>query len=161
MKKIILAALLLTLISCKKNDPKMTNPETVTVKNFDWLVGNWIRTNEKDGKETYENWIKKSDSEYTSHGFTLKNKDTVWQEKVRLVQSGADWNFSVTVPGETQETVFKLTQIKEQTFSCENQQNEFPKIIRYLKKGENLYAVISGGDMEIPFEFKRLPDLDH
>lgn len=160
MKPLVLTLLLLTLLSCKKSDPKVVNPDPETVQNFDWLVGNWIRTNEKDGKETYENWIKKSSSEYTSHGFTLKDNDTVWQEKVRLAQSGADWNFSVTAPGEAQETVFKLTQVKTETFTCENQQNEFPKIIRYLKKGESLYAVISGGGTEIPFEFKRLSNLN-
>ena len=97
-------------------------------------------------------------SEYRGLGFTLQEQDTVWQEAIKLIEEDAGWEFQVSVNGDPAPTVFKLTHKGPKEFSCENAENEFPKLIRYFKKGEQLHAVISGGDMEIPFVFvKRKP----
>ncbi len=37
--------------------------------NFDWLLGDWQRSNEKAGMETYESWKKISSTEYLGHWF--------------------------------------------------------------------------------------------
>ena len=48
-----------------------------TSRNFDWLVGDWIRTNGKASEQTYEQWQKISAEKYEGLGFTLVKKDTV------------------------------------------------------------------------------------
>ena len=55
------------MISC-------TNPST---ESFDWLVGEWQRTNEKEGRETFEMWNKVTDYEYSGFGVTLQDGDTL------------------------------------------------------------------------------------
>ena len=52
------------LSACKSNQ---TNQQ-----NFDFLIGNWTRTNEKEGKMTLENWQKENPTTYLGHSFTLK-----------------------------------------------------------------------------------------
>ena len=126
-------------------------------QNFDWLLGNWIRTNEKENKKTFERWEKKSDAEYIGLAYTMQNKDTIWREDVKLLNSNKEWSFNVTGKGEKASTNFKLIEIDKGKFTCENQANEFPKIIMYTILGNTLHAKISGGDMEILFDFVKEP----
>lgn len=135
---------------------KIQSNDTISIGIYDWLLGNWSRINEKKDKQTFENWDKKSDSEYISVGFTLQNNDTVWKENVKLIKLETSWNFEVTGKGETIPTIFIVTEIQKNGFTGENKKNEFPKKIKYYKNGNNINATISGGDMEILFEFKRV-----
>ena len=66
---VLLTTLALTMCNTKQNDQKSTTQPT---ENFDWLLGNWKRTNEEKGKETFENWKKTNDTEYKGIGFTLQ-----------------------------------------------------------------------------------------
>ncbi len=136
--------------------PKAEKNRETGEQNFDWLIGSWIRTNEKPDRNTFENWKKISSNKYQGSGFTIKDQDTIWQEDIILITTNDNWNFAVTAKGEIQQTVFKLTSISKDSFTSENQENEFPKIIRYKTDGDLLKAEIEGGDMKIPFEFKKL-----
>ena len=68
----------------------------VDTTNFNWLMGEWKRTNEEPGKETYEMWAKINELEYHGTSYTLKNLDTIWQENVKLKKTNKDWNYEVT-----------------------------------------------------------------
>ena len=142
--------LLLTpfLFSCQGNQPK-------SAQNFDWLIGSWIRTNDAEGKTTFEHWEKKSDTEYLGESYTMQENDTIWKENVGLVKVEEGWSFDVTQKGGTSPTKFPLTLIEKDQFICENQENEFPNKIGYQKKEDKLHAWISGNGTEIPFDFER------
>lgn len=62
---VLLTTLVLTMCNKKQNDQKSTTQST---ENFDWLLGNWKRTNEEKGKETFENWKKTNNNEYKGNG---------------------------------------------------------------------------------------------
>ena len=47
-----------------------------------FLIGDWIRTNNKKGSVTYEFWKK----DLTGLGFTLKSKDTTFKEVLSIVE---------------------------------------------------------------------------
>ncbi|MCU4164954.1 DUF6265 family protein [Carboxylicivirga caseinilyticus] len=143
----MIVILLILSVSCK-------NRPTESKDNFDWMLGSWIRTNEQENRLTFENWEKHSDSEYTGFGFTLENNDTIWQENIKLIKKDGEWSFDVTGQGESNSTNFKLIRIEEQCFVCENQLNEFPKIIEYSKNGDLLKATISGNNMKVDFDFE-------
>jgi len=146
MKSIVIVALAILMVACN-------NPSS---ENFDWMIGEWQRTNEKEGRETYETWRKVTDSEYSGFGATLKDGDTIWYENIKLKKSKNLWSFEVTGQDDPTATIFILTKIEEGRFISENDQNEFPKKIEYHISGNTLKALISGGDMEIPFDFKRV-----
>lgn len=151
MKHVLLLLLVIASISCKNraSEPK---------ENFDWILGNWIRTNDPEGYITFENWNKKNTSEYIGLSYTMQHKDTVWQENIRFVRNNETWSFEVIGKGEAEPTTFRLTKTEHAKFVCENQENEFPKKIEYAKNGDLLRAKISGGDREVAFDFTKTDD---
>ena len=60
---IILIAFVFTMCNSK---------QTESTENFDWLLGKWQRTNEEQGKTTFENWEKTNNSEYNGIGLPFK-----------------------------------------------------------------------------------------
>ena len=160
MKQVFLLVIaVLTLYSCNSQIKNETKSEIETVTgshNFDWLLGKWIRTNEKENKKTFENWEKKSDSEYIGFSYTMQKADTIWQEHIKLVNIDNDWSFNVTQKDELEVTRFALTLIQKTKFICENHANQFPKNIEYSLVGEKIEAKISGPGMEILFDFKKI-----
>jgi len=164
MKYLILGLIALISISCNQKrdrgqalsgDPATKDP--ATVDNFDWLVGSWKRSNDQKGKLTYEHWTRTSDTEYTGLGCTLHDSDTVFKEHLRLVKTGANWNLEVTGVNKNP-TNFPVIQQDENSFECENRNNEFPKIIQYALRDSLLIARISGDDSEIIFRFEKLDE---
>jgi len=125
--------------------------------NFDWLIGKWERTNNRPGNLTYEYWEKVDDSFYKGFGFTLKDLDTVWQERINLIKTKENWQYEVRGQNAKKPTIFKLTKIESFGFTSENKTNEFPKKIRYEKVEAGLRAIISGGGKQILFDFKTSP----
>ena len=138
-----------------------TNPELEqlpksTDENFSWLLGSWQRTNEKEGRLTFEHWEKQSKDVFIGVGCTLKDGDTIWQESIMLRKIDTHWKFEVKGAGEAEPAIFKLTKLAGTSFVCENPENEFPKVISYAKSEMGLKAIISGGGPTIAFEFKKI-----
>ena len=150
--KLLLPIAAILFVSCTQDKPEKTvgNPKE---SNFDFLLGNWQRTNDKDGKQTFEHWGKQNDSVYRGHSFTLLEKDTIWQEFVTLSPIDGIWFYQVSMPESDQSTNFKVTEKTNNAFSCENPQNEFPKFIKYSLKGNDLLAEISDEKNMVLFEF--------
>ena len=71
-----------------------------------------------------------------------------------MVKTNNKWFFEVSGISDSGATIFELTKITENSFVCENPQNEFPTHIQYQKIEGNLHASIWGGDAKIEFEFK-------
>ena len=162
MRKILILLIGVLIISCNQDKKKSVITETVEIakksNNFDWLIGKWERLNEDEGKNTFENWEKISNTEYSGIGFTMQNGDTIEQEIIQLINTGEKWNLTVKFPEEMESTVFKMTNYSENEFTCENMENDFPNTIRYWKNGDKINASVSNTEMEIQFEFKKLDD---
>lgn len=150
MKKILVIFLLFGLISCNSTETSSNN-------NLDWLLGNWKRTNDKEGQQTFEHWEKVSNNEYVGLGFTLQEKDTVFKENMRLIPIDDVWNLEVTGVNE-KPTYFAFTNQTKNSFVCENPNNEFPKKIEYQFFDKKLKAKVSGGEMEIAFDFEKISE---
>lgn len=150
-----------TLFSCNQilQTNNIDNGNSVTktskVENFDWLLGEWKRSNEKDGKDTFELWNKRTSSEYFGVGYTIQNGDTISKEEMQLVMVNNKWNLIVTVP-ESKPVTFTGISHDKNHFICENKLNDFPHRIKYWKNGTKLSASISADDIEIPFEFEKI-----
>jgi len=73
MKKIPLILIALISFSCSqknRSDQALAeNPDTTN--NFDWIIGSWLRSNDKEGNITFEHWAKNSSTEYIGLGCTL------------------------------------------------------------------------------------------
>ena len=146
MKNLIGLLIILLGLSCSQKN---------TTHNFDWLIGSWILTNDKEGNITYEHWTKSSSIEYRGLGYTLQNSDTIFKEQLRLIKINEDWSLEVKGVNEYP-TLFLLTNHTENSFVCENKINEFPKNIAYSVHDNVLLAKISDGDTEISFSFEKI-----
>ena len=167
MKKISILLIGIVIISCnetKKESVKSNEEQNVTEQvevkqdsiSFDWLLGKWKRLNEEEGKDTFENWTKNSETEYAGLGFTMQNNDTIKQEKIELKKSNGKWNLLVKTPEETESVAFEMTQHSETEFICVNNSIDFPNKIKYWKSGNKLKASVANSEMKIPFEFERI-----
>lgn len=160
MKNILILLIGVLIISCNQSTTKSSTNEAAELAkksvNFDWLLGEWERLNEEEGRKTFENWKKISDTEYSGIGFTMQSGDTVKQEKIQLINTSEKWNLTVRTPEETESTIFKMISHSENEFTCENIEIDFPNKIRYWKNGDKINASVSNSEMEISFEFKKL-----
>ena len=150
------SALIISLITIACNGNHHSN--TGTVKQFDWLIGSWERTNEEKGKATFEKWEASGDSTYKGVSYTLKGVDTVWKENVLLRHRDTSWYYDVFQKEAAPPTSFRLISIQQNGFTCVNALNEFPKKIFYKRTGNNILAIISDmtDELQIKFEFRKL-----
>ena len=155
MKKILILLIGILITSCNQTKKEKQKDE-IKSENFDWLLGKWKRLNEEEEKETFENWNKINETEYSGIGFTMQNGDTIKQEKIRLTKTSGKWNLTVKVPEESESITFNGISHNETEFTCENNEIDFPNKIKYWKNGNRINAMVSGGEMEIPFEFEKL-----
>lgn len=110
-----------------------------------WLTGSWNQTNlTKPGKALTEQWTKSGDFEMTGQATTTQNGDTVYVERITLLIQDNAIYYVADVPQNKQPVYFKLTDITETGFVCENPQHDFPKKITYALTGNQLKATISG-----------------
>ena len=158
-------AVLITLSfsSCSNSDEAQKNKvekkvvEEKPSVNFDWLLGDWVRINNKsENKRTYETWDKYNNDEYLGIGYTVHDSDTVAQEEMSLILKEGQWNFEVMANGEAETTKFKVTNIGTSQFTVENKELSFPNKIKYWKDGKNIKAIVSGDSLKLSFEFEKL-----
>jgi len=126
-----------------------------TLNQLRWLEGTWSRTNVKPGRSAQEYWTKISDTEWRGLGVTLNGSDTVFVEKLKLVAKDGSLYYVADVPENNQLVYFKMTEVTDQSFVCENPQHDFPKRIAYARTNNGLKATISGDGRSIDYFFER------
>lgn len=124
-------------------------------KKLQWLIGEWNRTNVKQGRTGIEKWVTSSEFELQGWGISLKGTDTTFIEKTKLVIKDNDIYYVADVPENKEPVYFKLTNITDNAFACENPAHDFPKKITYLRDGNILKATISGNGKSIDYLFVR------
>ena len=144
-------------LSCSNNSgsEKFNIHETESKINLDWLIGNWERTNDEAGQKTFENWRKDSAEIYIGEGFTLAENDTIFIEDLKIMKIDDIWNFEVTGVNESP-TYFKFINDTENSFTCENKLNDFPKTIMYSFDNNMLTVIISDDSNKIIFSFVKI-----
>jgi len=148
-RPLLFTVLFLSIISTAKGQE---SPQQ-KFRQLDWLVGEWIRTNAKQGQSGYEVWTKASDTKLIGKGVTLKGKDVVFVENLEFTVKESDIFYIVTIPGEKKATYFKLTALDSKGFTCENPAHDFPTKIVYRYDGKNVKATISGGEKSVDYDF--------
>ncbi|MFY0630768.1 MAG: hypothetical protein JXR05_10335 [Flavobacteriaceae bacterium] len=138
MKKALLVFSFLFLISCGKE--KLKKP--------DFLLGYWVRTNDKPNQRTIEIW----NPDFTGIGFTTQQNDTIFKEIISIIKKNDALYLQVEGVNE-KPTLFKFTSQTATSFICENPENEFPKKINYYKESDTLKASVSNDDFSVEFSF--------
>lgn len=111
------------------------------------IEGTWKMIT-KNGRVIGETWKKINDNYYQSTGFIIKEKDTVFTERVALTRTADAVLYTSTVENQTngQPVSFRLTSSNNNNFVFENQDHDFPKRIVYQFGDNNtLHAYIDEG----------------
>lgn len=157
MFKIILFFVLACFISNTVTAQNSSTEIANQFKTIDWLLGEWNRTNVKPGRSAIETWTKTSDTEFSGLGITMKEKDTVFVEKLKIISKDGTLFYVADVPGNKQPTYFRITKISLTELVCENPEHDFPKMIAYKKEGSKVTATISGNGKSFAYLFERKP----
>lgn len=123
------------------------------ISQVDWLVGYWQRTNTRAGVSAHERWEKNSDSALTGWGIAMRDGDTTFIEKLRIVIKDDTLHYVADVEENPEPVYFKFTLITPDGFVCENPAHDFPKKIEYQLNNDTLTAITSGDGREFAFTF--------
>lgn len=126
-----------------------------SIERLNWINGTWERQSTKPGSTAFESWELINDS-FKGMGVTLRGTDTVFVEKLSIIEKDGVLNYVAEVAHNASATYFKMTAISESGFTCENPSHDFPKKIEYSLDGDLLTATISGNGKSIPFYFKKI-----
>lgn len=147
----LIPCILISVISCKEaHDSKLPPMEIASkkynaVENSNWLIGRW-ENNSKEGNLS-EFWTKANDSTLHGECYFVIEKDTVFGEKVELMQRGNDFIYEASVAKQNDEkpVPFKLTSSSDKEMIWENPAHDYPNKIVYNKVGnDSLVAEIFG-----------------
>lgn len=144
MRSILLFIIATTLITCKQDQ-----------ESYDWMVGEWERTNGKPGTQTLESWKKIDPETYTSEAMVLSGPDTLFVEHCTIKKIDNDYYYIAEVDHNDSPTHFKIIESKKGSFIAVNEAHDFPKKITYTINGNELNAAVSGDDKVIEYQFKR------
>ena len=85
----------------------------------------------------------------------MQEQDTAFIEKVTILIRDNNIYYVADVPENKQLVYFKITEIHDHGFICENAEHDFPKKISYQVDGHDLKAQISGNGKSIDYVFKK------
>lgn len=154
MKKTYLL-LLLSIAFDHANSQQVSKQTTDNFKKLKWMEETWSRTDSKPGQSGHERWLKSSPHELRGYGVTMRDQDTLFVEKLRILIKEDNLYYVADVPENQKPVFFKLTEISNSGFVCENPDHDFPKKITYQLEGNNLKATISGNGKSMDFLFKK------
>ena len=157
-----ISLLLLFSVACNQGEEsKKTNRSEVIdefknfqTDNYDWLIGHWKRINEASTKSTYELWTKLNDGHYQGYGYTLKGKDTLWQENMQFKKVADQWAMEVESPGNDTAVIFRQFSASDTSFVVQNLQHDFPTSIQYWRDDDLLEATVANSSKQILYTFK-------
>lgn len=122
-----------------------------SITQLSWLSGVWVRP---DGSD--ERWTPAASGSMFGVSRTLRKGILTEFEFLCIVQRGGGLVYQAMPNGRSPATDFRMTRIDENSVTFENPTHDFPKVIRYSRKGDgSLYAVVSAGDRSIAFTFTR------
>jgi Domain of unknown function (DUF6265) len=110
-----------------------------------WLLGVWEQKTPK--RVIYETWKRDNDTCYSGKSYSLKEKDTIVLESVRLLQKSGTLYYIPTVTNQNSgmPVAFKLVFSSPGQLVFENPTHDFPQKITYtIISSDSLLAEISG-----------------
>lgn len=122
---------------------------------LDWLNGIWARTNTAPGSTATEKWAIDAPYEFSGFGVTMKGKDTIFIEKIRIIIKDNRLYYVADIRENKAPVNFKFTKITSTGFVCENPDHDFPKKIEYRWNEPNLTVIISGNGKSRDYLFTR------
>ncbi len=135
--KYIIIFLLTSLFSFACSEKK------IAISDLAWLQGKWIGSS--DGLNFFEEWQPLQGNVLEGRGGGVSGLDTVFSEKIKIEQRGADLFYVPSVTENGGPVDFKFVENKADSLVFENLKHDFPQRVVYFRlPGDKLYACIDG-----------------
>ena len=120
-----------------------------------FLEGTWKMENQ----EMYEHWELKDDGTMKGHSYRMNNGEKTVTEnlEIRLADDKVIYTATVLNQNEGKGIDFTLSQADSLSYSFENPEHDFPKVIKYQKRSETeIYVQVSdGGEKGFAYVMKK------
>lgn len=114
------------------------------LENLKWILGKWTQT-DPDGSISFENWDTGGNGSLVGHSYTLKGRDTVFQETLEILSENGTIYYVANVKENAGPVRFRMSESGPGFATFENKAHDFPQIITYTAKGDSgIVATISG-----------------
>ena len=151
--------ILLTLFTCSA----LTSSAQWTQKDFKKLkhiAGNWEARTTTGFMQ--EKWVRKDDTTFTGQSYSINRGVSILEEHLQLVFTNKEIHYVVTIRHQNKglPVIFKLVSVKDDTYTFENKEHDFPqKIVYYFKNNKHIDATVSGttewGKKSMEFHFEK------
>lgn len=151
----LLAAVVAGSLGAGAAAPPRQAPPAATITAAGWLAGSWVGA----GAATFEeHWTAPAGGAMLATSRTVRNGRMVAFEFLRIVERDGTLVY-IAQPQGRPPTEFVLTAIDETSVTFGNPAHDFPKVIRYARRGaDGLEATVSdGGSKAQRFSFTRAP----
>ncbi|KAA3619275.1 MAG: hypothetical protein DWQ05_00730 [Calditrichaeota bacterium] len=136
--------------------PLLLAEPCASLQHFEWLLGEWICSNERN--VTSETWKKVSEKTIEGTGKTRSKSQDKPQsfETLRIVEMSGAIYYIAKVAHNPLPVSFRLTSCSDSLSVFENETHDFPTKITYQRFGDTRMKVTVGNNMrEFSLEFKK------
>lgn len=109
-------------------------------RQFDWLLGTW-RGNLQHGMSV-EQWKKGKDNILEGRGYIVQAEDTLFMERMRLVNKGKDWFYILQINSFLVTEAYQLKYLTEEQAVFVNNTVRFPNKIVLKRNAEDGFSTI-------------------
>ena len=130
---------MIKLISTLVLVPALTLASVSNGHELSWLVGCWVTPN----KSAQEVWVADSNRTLAGFGVAVSDNKVGFYEVLSIRRSeDGSWIYTAHPSGQAPAS-FAATEITNSSVVFANPDHDYPQEIRYVKKGNHLYATIS------------------
>jgi hypothetical protein len=129
------------------------------MQKLEWIIDRWVSAGTESS--SYEHWEKLTDELFTGGSETIKNGDTIFSEKLKIVKEGDEIFYVADVSHNPAPVKFKMISISDTEAVFENPEHDYPRKITYRYTEGDLHASIegpgkSGNWKKVDFIMKRM-----
>ncbi|MEM9888906.1 MAG: DUF6265 family protein [Bacteroidota bacterium] len=105
-------------------------PQAATRIDFDWLIGSW--KGKIEGGNSLETWRKVGGIFY-GEGYLMQASDTVFMERMKLVQKGKDWFYILQLDPYSNSSSYQLESANPRQMIFSNTRQKFPAKVMLIR----------------------------
>lgn len=113
------------------------------------ITGNWEA---KRGEGyTQEKWTRLNDTTFSGNAYNIDRGVSILDERIRIVYTNQEIHYIVTISYQNKglPVTFKLASVKDDCYTFENKEHDFPQQIIYcLKNSKHMDVTVSGPGQE-------------
>ena len=107
------------------------------------LEGHW-QSMGGEARMVAEDWMVSSENQWNGKGIEMKAGDTLFQEKLTILETDSGWYYRAHPQMAKNPTYFLIEEWSHQGFKAVNRKNDYPQEISYKMSRDTLFILLKG-----------------